>query len=160
LLTHRHRAWAEPRLLERPWEPGSMRRAPAPSRVAPCWMPGPHHLGSPRRRRRHCPFRHRSTESSSSSFSLCASPWLRPCGRRAGAGEGAPPVERRLDEGKSAGAGHACTDRTQPPTAVTARRPCPDVLAPTRRLHFVERHARRAHCASNEPDRPTPIRGV
>lgn len=71
-------------------------------------------------------------------------------GRRA---RGASERERRLDEGKNAG--HA---RTEPPAAVTARRPCPGVSAPTRRLHFVERHARARRAppddqSSNSTDR-------
>lgn len=82
----------------------------------------------------------------------------------------APSRRRRCGRGR----GRATTRRGQerrarahgpiePPAAVTARRPCPGVVsAPTRRLHFVERHARarRRRRAPNGPDRPARCRAA
>ena len=112
-LAHHHRAWATPRLLGRPRAraPRSTRRALAPPGAASCWTAGPPPPPQSRPRRPPCPFRRRSTESSSSCLSLGASPWLRRRGRPTGGRAGG----RRRDQARNAG--HAPSRRPPSPRA-------------------------------------------
>jgi hypothetical protein len=77
-------------------------------------------------------------------------------GRRPGGGVGRERATTRRGQERRA----RTRARTEPPAAVTARRPCAGVSAPSRRLHFVERHARARRGRAPDETRPAGWRGA